>query len=161
MPVDYVSRLAQAQEALEKRTKARRQGAEISARSLRRDRKRLQALEWHPAVQPVQQEPTFQPAGIQGITAPRFSGDVWTQWQTCPSFGGRSGRRMSDVARYNSEAGLLQVRFASGGSGGVGNTYQYSDVDAETWNDFMAGRWAEDGTATHWFLMNWGGVRVS
>jgi hypothetical protein len=67
---------------------------------------------------------------------------------------------MSDSARYNSEAGLMQVRFASGGRG-TPNTYQYDSMDPETWNDFMAGRWSENGTATHWFLHAWGGVRVS
>lgn len=66
---------------------------------------------------------------------------------------------MSDSARYNAEAGLLQVRFASGGRG-VPNTYQYDSIDPETWTDFMAGRWAENGTATAWFLTNWGGTRV-
>ena len=61
------------------------------------------------------------------------------------------GRRMSDVARYNAEAGIMQVRFASGGRG-TPNTYAYSSIDAETWDNFMAGRWSENGTATHWFL---------
>jgi KTSC domain len=67
---------------------------------------------------------------------------------------------MSDSARYNSETGHMQVRFASGGRG-TPNVYQYDSIDAEIWNDFMSGRWAENGTATHWLLMNWGGVRVS
>jgi hypothetical protein len=67
---------------------------------------------------------------------------------------------MSDTARFNAEAGLMQVRFDSGGRGGVPNTYQYSGVDPDTFNDFMAGRWAENGTATHWFLHAWGGVRI-
>jgi hypothetical protein len=66
---------------------------------------------------------------------------------------------MSDTARYNAETQQLQVRFASGGRG-TPNTYQYSGVDPDTFNDFMAGRWAEGGTATHWFLHAWGGVRV-
>jgi hypothetical protein len=66
---------------------------------------------------------------------------------------------MSDSARYNAEAGIMQVRFDSGGRG-TPNTYAYSGIDAETWNDFMAGRWSEAGTATHWFLTSWGGVRV-
>ena len=70
------------------------------------------------------------------------------------------GRRMSDAARYNAEAGLMQVRFASGGRG-TPNVYQYDSIDPETWNDFMAGRCAENGTATAWFLTSWGGVRVS
>jgi hypothetical protein len=64
------------------------------------------------------------------------------------------------TARWNSEANLMQVKFSSGGRGGVPNVYQYDSIDAETWNDFMAGRWAENGTATHWFLTAWGGVRV-
>jgi hypothetical protein len=67
---------------------------------------------------------------------------------------------MSDAARYNAEAGLMQVRFASGGRG-TPNTYQYDSIDANTWRDFMAGRWAENGTATHFFLQGLGGVRVS
>ena len=67
---------------------------------------------------------------------------------------------MSDAARYYPEAGIMQVRFASGGRGGVPNTYAYSGIDPETWNNFMAGRWSENGTATHWFLQAWGGVRV-
>jgi hypothetical protein len=57
---------------------------------------------------------------------------------------------MSSSARYNAEAASMQVRFASGGRGGVPNTYQYGGIDAETFSDFMAGRWAENGTATHW-----------
>jgi hypothetical protein len=66
---------------------------------------------------------------------------------------------MSDVARYNAEAGIMQVRFASGGRG-TPNTYAYSGIDGETWGNFMAGRWSEAGTATHWFLHAWGGVQV-
>jgi KTSC domain len=66
---------------------------------------------------------------------------------------------MSESARFNAEAQLLQVRFASGGRG-TPNTYAYSSIDEETWNDFMSGRWAENGTATAWFLTSWGGVRV-
>ena len=67
---------------------------------------------------------------------------------------------MSDVARFNAEAELMQVRFASGGRGGVPNTYQYGSIDEETWDNFMAGRWSENGTATHFFVHAWGGVRV-
>jgi KTSC domain len=66
---------------------------------------------------------------------------------------------MSDVARYNAEAGIMQVRFASGGRG-TPNTYQYAAIDEETWRDFMAGRRSENGTATAWFVNAWGGVRV-
>ena len=66
---------------------------------------------------------------------------------------------MSDAARYNAEANLMQVRFASGGRG-VPNTYQYSAIDPKTWNDFLAGRWTENGTATARFLTSWGGTRV-
>jgi hypothetical protein len=43
---------------------------------------------------------------------------------------------------------------------GVGNTYQYDSIDPETWGNFVAGRWSENGTATHWFLTASGGVRV-
>jgi hypothetical protein len=66
---------------------------------------------------------------------------------------------MSDVARYNPEAGIMQVRFASGGRG-VPNTYQYSGVDAEIWRDFMSGRLSYNGTATAFWLTSRGGVRV-
>ncbi len=61
---------------------------------------------------------------------------------------------MSESARWNSEAQIMEVKFSSG------NKYQYDSIDAETWQDFMAGRWADNGTATYWFLTNWGGVRV-
>ena len=50
------------------------------------------------------------------------------------------------------------MRFAIGGTG-TPNTYEYSSIDQETWADFMAGRWSENGTATHWFLHNWAGCR--
>ena len=62
---------------------------------------------------------------------------------------------MSESARYNAEAQIMEVRFDSG------HKYQYCGVDPETWHDFMAGRWAENGTATYYFLMGWSGVRVS
>jgi KTSC domain len=51
---------------------------------------------------------------------------------------------MSESARYNAEAGIIQVRFASGGRG-TPNTYEYAAIDAETWDNFMAGRWSENG----------------
>jgi hypothetical protein len=63
---------------------------------------------------------------------------------------------MSSTARYNSDAGLMQVRFASGGRGGVPNIHQYGSIDPETWTDFLFGRWGENGTATAWFLTSWG-----
>jgi hypothetical protein len=66
---------------------------------------------------------------------------------------------MSDTARYNAEAGLMQVRFDSGGRG-VPNTYQYDGISPEVWKAFMAGRLGRNGTATYSFLMYWGGVRV-
>jgi hypothetical protein len=92
---------------------------------------------------------------MQGPTPIQLPGDQWTQWEVTPSNGGRSGRRTSDVARYNPEAGLMQVRFTGGGRGGVPNTYQYSSIDAETWDNFLAGRWSENGAATSWFLNAW------
>jgi hypothetical protein len=67
---------------------------------------------------------------------------------------------MSDVARYNAEAGFMQVRFASGARRSP-NTYQYDGIDGDTFNDLMAGRWAENGTATAWFLTSWSAVWVS
>jgi KTSC domain len=102
---------------------------------------------------------SFDPAGMQGPTPVQVPGDEWTQWTNCPSYGGKRGRRMSDVARYNAETGIMQVRFATGGRG-TPNTYAYSSIDEETWDNFMSGRWSENGTATHWFLTPWGGVRV-
>jgi hypothetical protein len=120
----------------------------------------MQALALHPGMQPSEDIESFDPAGIQGPTPVQLPGDQWTEWTLCPSLGGRSGRPMSESARWNAEAAIMQVRFASGGRGGVPNVYQYSSIDAETWRDFMAGRWAENGTMTHWFLTSWGGVRV-
>ncbi len=67
---------------------------------------------------------------------------------------------MSDAARYYPEAGIMQVRFASGGRGGVPNVYQYDSIDREIWDNFMSGRWSENATATHYFVTAWGGVRV-
>lgn len=149
---DYVAAL------LESRQRERRGTGPTSARTERRDRQRMQALAMHPGVFPTD-DVESGPAGMQGPTPVQLPGDSWSQWQVTPSYGGRSGRRMSDVARYNSEASLMQVRFDSGGRG-TPNTYQYDSIDAETWNDFMAGRWVENGTATHSFLTSWGGVRV-
>jgi hypothetical protein len=66
---------------------------------------------------------------------------------------------MSDSARYNAEEGIMEVRFASGGRG-TPNTYAYDGISPEMFRDFMAGRWAEKGTATHYFLIGWHGVRA-
>jgi hypothetical protein len=67
---------------------------------------------------------------------------------------------MSDTARWNAEAEIMEVRFHDGGRGNNGNTYSYSEIDARTWTDFMAGRLASNGTATHWFLKGLGGTQV-
>jgi hypothetical protein len=153
-------RFAEADAALEVRREARRAGADISARSIRRDRQRLQALQLHPALVPAEEPPAFAPRGLQGQTSVRLPGDQWTQWQVCPSLGGRSGRRMSSQATFNEEAGLMRVRFESGGRSGTGNTYQYDGIDRPTWNAFMAGRLGANATATHSFLMGRDGVQI-
>jgi hypothetical protein len=151
---------------LERRTKARRQGGEISARSLRRDRQRLQSLRAHPGVQPAEDVESFTEKGmqdvkgIQGPPAPQLPGDEWTSYQVCPSYGGASGRRMSDSARYNAEEGIMEVRFDSGGRG-VPNTYAYDGISPEMFRDFMSGRLSYNSTATAYFLKSLGGVRVS
>jgi hypothetical protein len=68
---------------------------------------------------------------------------------------------MSESARYNAEAGLMQVRFSPGKEGGVGNTYQYDGIAPDTWRSFMAARLGGgSGTATYVFLMSRGGVRI-
>jgi hypothetical protein len=67
---------------------------------------------------------------------------------------------MSDMARYNPEEGTLQVRFASGGRGGMPNTYEYTEVTAGAWRAFLRGDLADRGTATHYWLKGRGGVRV-
>lgn len=152
-------RYAQSTAALEERTKARRQGASISSRSPRRDRQRLVAFQTHPGVLPGEDVEAFDPAGMQGPTPVQQPLDVWTQWEVTPSYGGRSGRRMSESARYNSEAQIMQVRFASGGRGRP-NTYAYFCIDEETWENFMAGRWCDNTTATYCFVTNWSGERV-
>ena len=113
----------------------------------------------HPGLQPTEDVESFTPEGLQGPTPMRLPGDQWTQWQVTPSYGGRSCRRMSDSARWNSEAQIMEVMFASG-ERGTPNTHAYTGIDEETWTNFMAGRWAENGTATHWFLHAWSGVRV-
>ncbi len=151
---------------LERRQRERRGTGPVSGRTERRDRQRLQALQLHPGVAHTEDVEDFTNngmqdlKGIQGPTPVQLPGDQWTQWEVCPSYGGNSGRPMSDLARFNAEAGTLQVKFASGGRGGVPNTYQYSGRDEGTWGDFMAGRWSENNTATNWFLHSWGGVRV-
>ena len=148
---------------LERRQRERRGTGAVSGRTERRDRQRMQALAMHLGVFPtddIESSASVSAAGMQGPTPVQLPGDQWTQWEVTPSYGGRSGRRMSDVARYNAEANLMQVRFDSGGRGGVPNTYQYSFIDPETWDNFMAGRWSENGTVTAWFLTSWGGVRV-
>jgi hypothetical protein len=153
-------RFAAAAAALEERREVRRAGADISARSIGRDRQRLQALRLRPALVPPEDPPAFAPRGLQGQTSVRLPGDHWTQWQVCPSFGGRSGRRMSSQATYNEGAGLMRVRFASGGPSGTWNTYQYDGIDRRTWDDFMAGRLGANGTATRAFLTSRGGVQI-
>jgi KTSC domain len=123
----------------ERQQRERRGTGPVSARTERRDRQRLQSLALHPGLQPVEDAEFFDPAGIQGPTPIQLPGDQWTQWEVTPSYGGRSGRRMSDAARYNAEAEIMQVRFARGGRG-TPNVYQYTAIDPETWDNFMAGR---------------------
>jgi hypothetical protein len=67
---------------------------------------------------------------------------------------------MSNMARYNGEARLVQIRFASGGRG-TPNTYQYRGIGPNEWGNFIAGRLGRNGTATHSVIMGrWQGVRV-
>jgi hypothetical protein len=115
----------------------------------------MQALAMHPALAPAE-DPESGPAGMQGPTPIQLPGDQWSQFQTCPSYGGKSDVRMSDSARYNEEAGIMEVIFENSG-----HKYQYTGISPKMFYDFMAGRWAENNTATHAFLMSRGGVRVS
>jgi hypothetical protein len=149
-------RFAEAAAELQARQRQRRGTGAVSARTERRDRQRLQSLAIDPAMRREEEPPT---PIIQGPVSVQLPGDSWTQWQLCPSYGGKSGRRMSDSARYNVQAGILQVRFDSGGRG-VPNTYQYDSIDPPTFKAFMAGRLGRNGTATQSFLVSWGGVRV-
>jgi KTSC domain len=120
----------------------------------------------HPGLQPAEEVEGFTEKGMQdlkgmqGPTPVQLPGDQWTQWEVTPSYGGRSGRRMSDAARYNQEAGQLDVRFASGGRG-VPSTYRYSGITPEVWRDFMSGRLNYNRTATAFWLTSHGGVRIS
>jgi KTSC domain len=158
MPTDWV-RLAQAQEALQAGQRERRGTGAVSGRTERRDRQRLQALALHPGIQSAE-DPDSGPKGMQGSTPVQLPGDAWTQAEVCPSYGGATGRRMSSTARFNVEAGLMQVQFDNSGS-----VYQYDGVTPEVFDAFMAGRLggAVRGSvnATYSFLMGRGGVRVS
>jgi hypothetical protein len=95
-----------------------------------------------PVQVPEQQDDprAFTPRGIQGVTPVRQPGDDWTQWQVCPGTGGKSGERMSDMARHNPTLRLMQVQFASGGSDGTGNTYEYPGVSQIEFVNFLSGR---------------------
>jgi hypothetical protein len=65
---------------------------------------------------------------------------------------------MGDVARYNPEAGLLQVRFASGAR----NTYQYSNIDQTTWDRYIGGRLGVGGSWPTYIptMRVWRGVKI-
>jgi hypothetical protein len=65
---------------------------------------------------------------------------------------------MADQARYNSTEGLVQVRFASGGPGGVPNVYQYPGISETEWMSFISGRLG--GGRTYPVLMSWPGSPV-
>ena len=94
--------------------------------------------------------------GQQGQTPVQLEDDPWTEFADCPSFGGKSGERMSSMARYNSQRGLMDVRFFSGPK----NTYRSTGITARTWEDFTAGRLGANSTATYAFLVGKGGFKV-
>lgn len=122
------------------RRQARRGGA-TAARVERQARLRLAQPSRHPDVVPGEDvPPAFSPKDMQGPSPVLQTASGWSEWTNCPSTGGRSGRRMADQARFNSQSRVVQIQFASGGPGGVPNTYEFPNVSEIEWINFLSGR---------------------
>ena len=151
-PARY-GQLQAAAAALSARQQARRQGGQVSARTIRRDRQRLQALARHPGLRPPDEPapgPLFASHPLQGPTPDIPPPDPWTAWTNCATFGGSSGARMSNQARWSADDGRVQVNFATRWGGGVPATYEYAvNVDYDTFLDFVSGALGANQTATY------------